>query len=200
MAIVTACSPNARARSVLLAEVGRNGTPALQIMFEIESGEYKGESIRWDGWLTTEKAMLRTFDSMQSCGWQGSPSEINSFRNPDAPLNGIGDLAVQLVIEMELYNGDDEKHAGKSFPKVAWVNRVGGGRVIDTTKATSEGNALRFADKLNALVERERQKNPNYGKPLSVEDNASFPHGAAAPGPALNGTTIIAGVPAKRMF
>ena len=49
MSIVTACSPNARARSVLLAEVGKNGTLALQIMFEIESGAYRGESIRWDG-------------------------------------------------------------------------------------------------------------------------------------------------------
>ncbi len=198
MAIVTACNPKARAKSVLLAEVGANATLALQIMFEIEDGEYKNETIRWDGWLTTEKAMLRTFESMRNCGWQGTPSELNSFRDPGAPLNGIGDLAVQLAIEMDPYNGSDEKHFGKSFPKVAWVNRVGGGRVIDATKATSEGNALRFAERLNGLVERERQKNPNYGKPLTLEDPASFPHGAAAP--VVNGNASTAGAAVRKAF
>lgn len=198
MAIVTACTPDARATSALLANVGQNKTRVIQVMFTIESeGQYHGESIRWDGWLTTDKGMLRSFESLRHCGWQGSPEEIEAFSEPNAPMNGLDANLVSLSIVMEPYSGSDEKHHGKSFAKVAWVNRIGGFQ-IDASRAMPKSEAVSFAERMAALVAREQQRNPGYGAPMKIEDPARFPHGASAP--VANGNAAPAGTPSRKAF
>ncbi len=163
--MIIAGSYKARATKALLAQVGQNKTPAMQVVFQlIDEGPHQGDTIRWDGWLT-EKTQDRTIESLGHCGWTGD--DLSVFAKDGAPMHGMDLNDVELVIEVESYEKEGET---KQANKVAWVNRVGGGRGLNVENAMPEAEALAFATKMKGLVLKSRAKT-----------------GAAAPQQAANG-------------
>ena len=110
-----------------LTEVGANGTPCVKVMFYIQTPvEAHGQKIVWDGWATPA-ALGRTVEALRTMGWTG-----NDLRD----LTSIGANNVELVIE-----GEDYK--GKMYPRVKFVNALGGRRVVvDPTKKLAMAKAL----------------------------------------------------------
>jgi len=143
----------ARATKALLAQVGKNETPAMQVVFQIQDeGPHQGETIRWDGWLT-DKTQDRTIESLQHCGWTGD--DISTFAKDGAPMQGMDLNDVELVVELETYEKDGEK---KTAAKIAWVNRIGGGRGLNVENAMPEAKALAFAERMKGIVLKSRAK------------------------------------------
>ena len=153
--MIQAGNYRARATKALLAQIGANKTPALQVVFQIiDEGPAQGETIRWDGWLT-DKAADRTIEALGHCGWTGD--DVSVFAKDGAPLQGMDLNDVELVIEMESYEKDGEtKHAAK----VQWVNRIGGGRGLNVENAMPVAEAAAFAAKMKGLVLKARAKAP----------------------------------------
>jgi hypothetical protein len=139
----------ARATKVLLSQVGANKTPAIQVEFRLENGN----TIRWDGWLTTDKAQERTIESLEYCGWTGD--DLSVFARDNAPLQGLDANDVELVIEMEPSQDD----ATKLYPRVKWVNRIGG-RGLNVENVMPATEAVAFAQKMKGLVLKTRAKQP----------------------------------------
>ena len=150
--INTAGTYKARATKALLAQVGANKTPAMQVVFQIiDEGPAHGDTIRWDGWLT-DKTQERTIEALGHCGWTGD--DISVYAKEGAPLQGMDLNDVELVVEMESYEKDGEK---KTAAKVQWVNRIGG-RGLNVDNAMPEAEAVAFAQKMKGLVLKARAK------------------------------------------
>jgi len=89
----------------------KEGKQQVCVEFEIIEGPDLGKRISWFGYFT-EKTMRRTLEALRYCGW----------RNDDImDMEGMGDLQVSIVVEYE--ERTEGKNAGKSFPKVQWVNQ-----------------------------------------------------------------------------
>jgi len=104
-----------------LTTKGSRGTPVVVVSFRTEAGE----SVNWDGWLTPA-AVDRTFEGLRLCGWQS-----DDVRD----LSGIDTNDVEIVVEHEDYNG-------QTYPRVKWVNALGGGAAHlapDTAAAIAAG-------------------------------------------------------------
>jgi hypothetical protein len=127
---------------VTLGQSRTKGTPFVGLYFKVTEGEFAGQLIKWEGWMTANTAE-RVLQSLQYCGWRGDDiSELP--RNP----NGLCDNEVEIVVEMEPYTGDDPDKQGKSYPKVQWVNRAGGkpkfaGDAMDVAQAAAFGQKFR---------------------------------------------------------
>lgn len=148
-------SYKARATEALLIKSKDKGTPGIQVNFEVTEGDFAGQTVRWDGWLT-EKTAERTLESLSYCGWTGD--DISVFAEKGCPESLDGNI-VEIVVELEPYQGTEEKYAGKSFPRVQWVNKLGGrGLSVDNAMARDEATA--FAAKMKGLVHKTRAKQP----------------------------------------
>lgn len=84
----------------------KTGTHQIAVTFDLL--DLPGQRITWYGSFT-ERAMERTVESLQYCGW--SCGRLDK-------LTGMGTQEVQLVIEHE----DDQQ--GNPRPRVRWVNRA----------------------------------------------------------------------------
>lgn len=135
----------ARAVEGALVEVGDKQTPAVSVIFEIIDGDSAGDRIKWDGWLT-EKTTDRTMESLRYCGW--STDMLDDLR-------GISDNEVQLVIEPEVNERD-----GKTYPRVKWVNRLGGGASINDLQKVAGAAARTLAQRFAAAARGSREKAP----------------------------------------
>jgi hypothetical protein len=98
----------AKAESWELA-TSENGKEYIAISFEIMEGEAIGRRVPWRGFFT-EKTQTRTLEALRYCGWDG-----HDFLK----LDGMNKNLVQLDIS-------EEEYKGKMYPKVQWVNRLGG--------------------------------------------------------------------------
>lgn len=103
---------------------GRANTGAEQVVvaFEIANGDAVGQRISWRGYFT-EKTHERTLESLEHAGWDGVSL---------SKLGGLGSKPCVIVIEHE--EGQD----GKTYPKVQWVNSLGGGLSVKEKMQTSE--------------------------------------------------------------
>lgn len=110
-----------------LTEVGEKETPCVKVTFYIQTPvESHGQKIVWDGWAT-QAALGRTVEALRTMGWTG-----NDLRD----LSSIGKNNVELVIEGEEYKG-------KMYPRVKFVNALGGRRVVvDPTKKLAMAKSL----------------------------------------------------------
>lgn len=89
----------------------KSGTKQVAIPFRVTEGDFAGHVITYFGFFT-DKTWKRTLEALRYCGWKGDDlSELG-------PL----DQEVEIVVEHEEYDG-------KTRAKVAWVNRIGSGRV-----------------------------------------------------------------------
>jgi len=131
----------ARASEWCVRKVGNNGTPAVTVRFRLL--ELDGQpAVSWDGWLT-EKTLERTIESLRHCGWTGTRID---------DLQGLDAQDVQLVVENEEYNGN-------WYPKVKWVNGLGGGMRSEGALEGSElsGFARELENRILALGGNQRQ-------------------------------------------
>ncbi len=123
------------------------GTRFIRIKFEILDGEHRGQITHWDGWFT-EKTLERTLDSMENCGWDGG-----SIGSPV----GIGSKGCEIQVE-------HEENEGRTYAKVAWVNRQGGGKLKEDMRMDERDQANLDSEFRASLLER-RQKNGNGSRP-----------------------------------
>lgn len=90
-----------------------SGNLQIGLEFEIqENGVSTGVTVNWMASFT-DNTTQRINDSLKACGWDGEC--VSS-------LAGVMDNEVEIVVEINEWNG-------KSYPKVAWVNRPGSGRI-----------------------------------------------------------------------
>ncbi len=143
--MITAGTYKARVSGECVIGTAKTGTPFIQFYFTILEGDHKGSRVKWTGYFT-ENTNVRTRDSLRLCGWQGD--ELEEFG--DGALHGLDASEVEIVVELEPYEGNDEKYIGKSFAKVAWVNRAGG--FLDKTKKMDDGALSAFSAKMRGLM------------------------------------------------
>jgi hypothetical protein len=117
------------------------GTEQIAILFEIAEGDEKGQRITWYGFFT-EATYERTLDSLENAGWDGQ-----SLKR----LDGLGSRPCVIVVENE--TGQD----GKTYPRVRWVNSLGGGLNVKEKMETHEVNSLEERMK-GAMLERKQRK------------------------------------------
>lgn len=143
------------ARAVGNAVIGtaKTGTDFIQFYLIVTEGASKGERVRWDGYFT-ENTNERTIKALQLLGWQGE--DLSEFS--DGGLHGLDSNDVEIVVELEEYQGTDEKYKGKSFPRVAWINSIVG--FLNTKAAMDPGAAAAFGARMRGLVLQAKAKNP----------------------------------------
>jgi hypothetical protein len=127
-------------------KLGLTGTGGEQVavLFQLEDGQ----TVTWRGYFT-EKTTERTLDSLEYMGWDGK--DITK-------LTGLDTNDVNLVIDHEVSEKD-----GKTYPKVNWVNRIGGTLAV---KEELTGHALQnFAGRMKAEVLARQQKRPPAQRP-----------------------------------
>lgn len=156
-----------KAVEVTVAESGKKKTPYVGVIFQVTEGEFAGQRIRWEGYLT-DATQERTFESLMHCGWQGD--DISVFA--EGKLSGIDTNEVDLVVEMEPYEKDGQT---RESPKVQWVNRKGGG-VKFMGDAVDPAKAKMFGAKYRGLALSVRAK---MGAPKSTAQSNN--HGPSAP-------------------
>ena len=131
---------SARAVSAAIVTMGEKKTPAVAVVFHIQSGDVKGTLIEWTGFLTPA-ARERTVESLEHCGFDGE--DLGTCCNRD----------VAIVVE-------DDEYEGVIRSKVRWVNdpnRAGSQQPMDPAQ-----KAQAMAD-LKGLVLGNRQKRAQAG-------------------------------------
>jgi len=119
---------------------GEKNTRQVCVQFEILEGEFAGHCINWYGYFT-DKSKDRTMQSLRYCGW--SNDDIMS-------MEGMGRYIVQLDIGHE--EKTEGKNQGKIFPKVKFVNRLGGGGPIKLEKPMDMAQKRMFAAEMKMLA------------------------------------------------
>lgn len=127
------------------------GTEYVRVVFDLEGTQ---DSIAWDGYFT-EKTAARTIEALRYCGCTFPGDDVTN-------LAGLGSQRVQLVVELESYEG-------KTRPRVKWVNRLGAAGVA---QALDDGAKKSLKARLKGDVAAAR-----------VADTASTPKPAVKPAP-----------------
>ncbi len=131
---------------VVLGASKNKGTPYIEFMFDVSGDANEGPAtVRWTGYFT-EKSSERTIEALQNCGWQGD--NLSEFE--DHGLHGLDANEVELVVEVEEWQGTDGSM--RETPKVAWVNKLGGGSGVKVDNAMDKGASQAFGDKMRGLV------------------------------------------------
>lgn len=135
------------------------GNEQIGVLFQLEDGQL----MTWYGFFS-EKTTERTLDSLETMGWDGV-----SITDP----MGLDRNDVQLVVEHET---NDE---GKTFPRVRWVNRLGGltmkeelsGAALQNFKQRMQGTIIARRQSKGAPAPRPQQRQvPPQGRPSSYPD------------------------------
>lgn len=116
--------------------VTSNGNEQIGVLFQLDDGQ----TLTWYGHFT-EKTAERTLESLEHMGWDGV-----DITNPV----GLDANDVQLVIEHEVSEKD-----GKTYPKVRWVNRLGGG--LGIKEELTGGALMNFKQRMQGAVMARRQ-------------------------------------------
>jgi hypothetical protein len=134
------------------------GNEQIAVTFAItEDGPHKSKRLFWYGYFT-EKAIDRTLQSLEHCGWDGASLK---------ELKGFGSQEVELDIGTE--TGND----GNEYVVVRWVNAIGGkGRKMEDLDAAGV-DALE-ARVRGAMLARKEQRDAG--------GDGSFEYGANAGG------------------
>jgi hypothetical protein len=151
---------------VMMGKSKDKGTPFVGVMFEVVGGDFNGQKLKWEGYLT-EKTAERTLESLQHCGWTGD--DLSVFAKPEGAKLLTNE--VDLVVEMEPGIKDD----GKEYPKVQWVNRAGSGPKF-TGAALDAGEAAAFGQKFRglALALKAKKGEAPATKQQSIDDEIPF--------------------------
>jgi hypothetical protein len=153
---------------VVLGTSSKQGTPFIELYFEMLEGESKGHKARWTGYFGPNSSE-RTIESLQTCGWAGD--ELGEFS--DGQLHGLDTNEVEAVVENETYT--DASGTERTSPRIQWINRLGGHLNVDN--AMTPEAAQSFSDKMKGLVLKMKSKKPEKG------DGTDFAFGANAQEP-----------------
>ena len=107
----------------------KNHSEQVAVCLEIVGGDWDGAELTWWGYFT-EKTQARTLEALRYMGWQGDDLEA---------MTGLGSIQCQIVVEDEL--GQD----GKTYPRIRWVNRLGGGGRVKLAQPMDADERRRFA-------------------------------------------------------
>lgn len=88
----------------------KKGTPQVTVAFEILDGEHKDETVYWTGYFT-DGALKNTMKALRAIGFVGD--DLDTFNDQD-PLT---------LKNVELDVQDEPAQNGKTYTRVAWVNR-----------------------------------------------------------------------------
>jgi hypothetical protein len=149
---------------VVLGTSSKQGTPFIELYFEMLEGESKGHKARWTGYFGPNSSE-RTIESLQTCGWAGD--ELGEFS--DGQLHGLDTNEVEAVVENETYT--DASGTERTSPRIQWINRLGH---LNVENAMTPEAAQSFSDKMKGLVLKMKSKKPEKG------DGTDFAFGANA--------------------
>lgn len=163
----------------------QTGTLGLEIAFsfrekDAQTGAETYERINWVAWMS-EKAMERSMKTLvETLGFNGDDSvDANGLLvNPQALAYGKD---VELVVEMELNPNDN-----KSYPRVKWVNEVGGGSAFGSLapeSIKSDLGAIGFKAKFLAAQAAAKAAKPNAA-------NGAAPAAGPVPSHAADGRPL----------
>lgn len=150
---------------VVLGKSGKKETPFVETYFKVTEGDNVGGEVRWTGYFT-ENSSERTIEALQTCGWEGD--DVGEFA--DGELHGLDKNEVLIVVELEEYEKDGEKHLA---PRVKWVNKLGG--YLNVQNAMPKEEAASFGEKMKGLVLKMKTK-----KAAPPSEAGSFDFGANA--------------------
>ena len=103
------------------------GSPRVECKFRIKGGDHDGRLVFADLYMT-DAAADRTIESLRYCGCRFPDADVTN-------LKGFGDKEVQVVVEIETYNG-------KQYNKVKWVNAANGGGRVKPNNPLEDKEAL----------------------------------------------------------
>jgi hypothetical protein len=138
----------------------KGGADQVAVQFEIVEGPYKGYTLTWYGYFT-DKTTKRTMESLRYCGWRSD--DIST-------LEGMGSLLVQIVVAQE--EQTEGKNAGKTYPKVRWVNQLGGGGPIKLEKPMDAGQKKMFAARMRMHAKQVPVVKGGYAAPTESPSRA----------------------------
>lgn len=113
----------------------KSGKERVNVLFEIADGDQTGQVVRWQGYFT-DKTRKRTLESLRYCGWTGD--DLSDVLNQD----------LSELVEIEVSN--EEGDNGKTYARVDWVNKPGGGQKVAYGKAMSKDDLVAFAARLRS--------------------------------------------------
>ena len=127
----------ARAGAPETAQFGytKNDNEQIAVVFTIVEGPHEGHRITWFGNFSSEKSTEIAVKALRACGWAG---------NDMSDLTGIDSLDVEIVVELEEYDG-------KTRTKVKWVNALGGG-AVKLEKTMSDAQRRAFAARMRGVA------------------------------------------------
>lgn len=120
----------AQASDGFLAYIKQGSEQVVRVKFRIIGGPCNDQSVEWTGFFG-DSSFERTIQSLRYCGWQG---------NDVSDLTGIDRNEVEIVVE-------NYTHKDKTYARVKYVNRIGGGARMPTDDARD------FADSIMERIE-----------------------------------------------
>lgn len=105
------------------------GTLGMEIQFAfMEPSTGITETLNWVAWLT-ETSIERSMDTLvNTLGFNGNDSQ-----HPDGILSDPTALAYGIDVELVV---EHEEYKGKYYPKIKWINKMGGGKFSQCTPET----------------------------------------------------------------
>lgn len=139
----------------------------IEIEFSFEEPSTSGyETLRWVGWLS-DAALQRTMETLVDVlGFTGNEAYDHEGRLTD-PKALDYEREIQLVVEMEEGQDENRQPNGKVYPKIKWVNKLGGSgfaactpEVIKSGLAASGFKAAFLAAKQGLPPQQKQPANP----------------------------------------
>jgi hypothetical protein len=179
-----------RARAIgpcVLGTSKNNGTPFIELYFQIVGGDNAGGKVRWTSYFS-EKSSERTIQALKIMGWSGE--DLSDFS--DCCLHDLDTNEVDIVVELETYKNKDGEE--RTSARVKWVNRACG--YLNTDGAMNAEAAQSFGNRMRGLVLAVKAK-----QPAPKGDGTDFNFGANVAQPvATPAAPAVPGVPPKRAF
>ena len=149
-----------RATGAALKKSG-NGNTYLVMSFDVTQGPYAGHSA-FKSFHFTDKALERTVEDLQLCGWTGDdPSEINSEN-----LCGCDTNEVRCVIEHESYDRDGEQRIAV---KVKWINGMDSGLKSNVNASDAAAFGASMKGRIAALKAKAAASGASGARPAPAQ-------------------------------
>lgn len=128
---ITAGDKIGKAVAARLVQSPEKKTPGIEVAFEFEEPSTGNrESLNWIGWLS-EKAMENTMDTLVNVLDSNGVETTNAAGVFIDPCFLNKEKEVRLVVDLEKYT--NEKNEEKYYPKIQWVNNLGGSKFAACT-------------------------------------------------------------------
>ncbi|NBW08796.1 MAG: hypothetical protein EBR82_12305 [Caulobacteraceae bacterium] len=166
--MVTAGKYRAKAVEAVVTQAGEKQTPLAKVVFELVEGQFAGERVEWDGWLT-EKARARTFEGLALCGWDGDTSREDWDQLPGA-------LTHEVIVDCKQETFTTRSGESRTAVKVAWVNPLRSApkpvdrNFLKTFGAQVRGEALAVAKRIGGTAAAAPAPAKPVRKPAPVVD------------------------------